>query len=279
MIESIVSAFEAVKEFGAKVVDGHFINDVCPDYLKSTHEVPTYQIEAAAHSACKFFNMPDAPLIEGDSIGVYTLNPDYINDDVFQYNISQFKEMNLHSFEDQTKVWTHECGHRILQKMYGNSWANELGSDFFVGVREEILGMGSSSFEKMLSSTKASVSHPGGKLRIEAIKYGREVAADMKKNGITPTWHNCIEKFDQTKFAKMSFENTTSDFHELFVNDRSYHEREARRSREEANYYMKESNRYAEKGDLSKSNEMLKKAKSYQQEAEDHCKSMAQCTK
>lgn len=274
-----MSAVEAVKEFGEKVIDGRFINDICPDFLKAMPEVPTYQIEAAAHSACKFFDMPDAPLIEGDSIGVYTLNPDYINDDVFQYNIGQFKEMNLHTFEDQTKVWTHECGHRILQKKYGSSWTNELGSDFFVGVREEMLGMGSSTFEKTLGSTKASISHPGGKLRLEAIKYGREIAVEMKKNSITPTWQNCIEKFEQSKFAKMSFENTISDFHGLFVNDRSYHEHEARRCREEANYYMKESNRYAEKGNLSTSNKMLKKAQSYQKEAEEHCDSMAQCTK
>ena len=182
MIECISTAVEAVKDLSAKVLDGRFLNDICPDFLKSTNEVPAYQIEAAAHSACRFFDMPDAPLIEGDSIGVYTLNPDYLDDDVFQYNIPQFKDMNLYSFEDQTKVWTHECGHRILQKMYGNSWASELGSDFFVGVREEMLGMGSSNFEKTLGATKASHSHPGGKLRIEAIKYGREVAAEMKKN-------------------------------------------------------------------------------------------------
>ena len=279
MIECISTAVEAVKDLSAKVLDGRFLNDICPDFLKSTNEVPAYQIEAAAHSACRFFDMPDAPLIEGDSIGVYTLNPDYLDDDVFQYNIPQFKDMNLYSFEDQTKVWTHECGHRILQKMYGNSWASELGSDFFVGVREEMLGMGSSNFEKTLGATKASHSHPGGKLRIEAIKYGREVAAEMKKNGIAPTWQNCIEHFEQSKFAKMTFENSSSDFHGLFVNDSAYHEREARRCREEAKYYMKESNRYAEKGDLSKSNEMLKKAQSYEKEAENHCKSMAQCTK
>ena len=279
MIESLVSAVEAVKEFGAKVLDGRFLEDICPDFLKSTSDVPTYQIEAAAHSACKFFDMADAPLIEGDSIGVYTFNPDYLDDDVFQYNVPQFKEMKLHSFEDQTKVWTHECGHRLLQKIYGPSWASELGSDFFVGVREEMLGMGSSNFEKTLGATKASKSHPDGRLRLEAIKYGREVAAEMKKNGIVPTWQNCIEKFDQSRFAKMTFENTASSFQGLFVNDRAYHERMARNCREEAKYYIKEANRYAEKGDLAKSKEMMKKAESYQKEAENHCKSMAQCTK
>lgn len=66
-------------------------------------------------------------------------------------------------------------------KAYGNSWANELGADFFVGIREEMLGLGKSNFEKTLGATKTSISHPGGELRIKAIEYGRQVAAEMKK--------------------------------------------------------------------------------------------------
>lgn len=190
-----------------EVVGDKFMKDVCPNFLKPKIEaVPEYQIEAAAHSACHFFGLPDIPLQEGDSIGVYTLNPDFVNDDVFQYNVEQFKDMKLSSFEDQTKVWTHECGHRILQKMYGSSWADELGADFFVGVREEMLGIGKSNFERALGSTKPSVSHPGGALRLKAIEYGRQVAAEMKKNGITPTWENCLQKYSESDFAKMTYE-------------------------------------------------------------------------
>lgn len=115
-ISILTSAVEKVSE-AAEVVGDKFMKDVCPDFLKpKVEEVPGYQIEAAAHSACQFFGLPDIPLQEGDSIGVYTFNPDYVNDDVFQYNVEQFQDMKLSSFEDQTKVWTHECGHRILQK-------------------------------------------------------------------------------------------------------------------------------------------------------------------
>ena len=190
-MDPIASMLSAGMEKVADVVEvagDKFLKDVCPEYLKpAVDEVPAYQIEAAAHSACQFFGMNDIPLQEGDCIGVYTFNPDIVNDDVFQYNVEQFKSMGLSSFEDQTKVWTHECGHRITQKAFGNTtWADELGADFFVGVREEMLGIGRSNFEKFLGSTKASLSHPGGALRLKAIEFGRQVAAEMKRNGITP---------------------------------------------------------------------------------------------
>ena len=138
-MDPITSLFSSVMEKAsevAEVVGDKFMKDVCPDFLKtSTTEVPSYQIEAAAHSACNFFGMNDIPMQEGDSIGVYTFNPDIVNDDVFQYNVQQFKDMGLTSFEDQTKVWTHECGHRITQKEFGNTnWADELGADFFVAI-------------------------------------------------------------------------------------------------------------------------------------------------
>lgn len=278
-ITSVLTAVEKVGE-AAEMVGEKFIKDICPDFLKpKVQDVPGYQIEAAAHSACNFFGLPDIPLQEGDTIGVYTFNTDYVNDDVFQYNVDQFKEMNLSSFEDQTKVWTHECGHRILQKMYGNSWANELGADFFVGIREEMLGLGKSNFEKTLGSTKASYSHPGGDLRIKAIEYGRQVAAEMKKNGIVPTWENCLQKYAESAFAKMDYAGySNSSFSGLFVNSKGFHDSEANRCAHESNYWANEARKAAEKGDYAKAKEHTQTSDRYKREAEEHMKSKSQCT-
>lgn len=276
---SLVSALDKVGQ-AFEVAGGKFLQDVCPDFLKPTVDnVPKYQIEAAAHSACHFFGLPDIPLQEGDGIGVYTFNPDCVDDDVFQYDVDQFHDMKLSSFEDQTKVWTHECGHRILQKTYGNSWASELGSDFFVGIREEMLEIGKSNFERALGETKASVSHPGGDLRLKAIEYGREVAAEMKKNGITPTWENCAKKYAESPFSKMDYANASdSTFSGLFVNSKSFHESEANRCASEANYWAKEANKAAEKGDYAKSKDCTQKSEQYKREAEEHQRSKSQCS-
>jgi hypothetical protein len=252
MIEILAKAIETVKECGENLFkDGKFETDIRPDFLKENTEIPGYKIEAAAHSACNFFQMPDIPLREGDSIGVYTLNPTVLNDDVFQYNIEQFKEMGLDTFEEQTKVWTHECGHRILQRIFpSGTWANELGADFFVGVRNEMLGISYGNLEKFLASTEACITHPEGSLRMQAINFGRQIVAQMKKEGIAPTWENCIERFMESPFANITNGSNEMSF-SGFVNDKDWH--------------IKQAEYYTEKGDFAA--------------AKDHIQSAKMCTK
>lgn len=279
MLEIFNDIAEAAKEMAADIKNGDFLSNLCPDFLKPSHEIADYEIEAAAHSACKFFGLPDVEIKEGESIGVYLDNPDTTIDDHFVYNKKQFEDMGWTSFEDQTKVWTHECGHRILQKMFGPGWTHELGADFMVGIREEMLGLGESKFEKALGKTSASASHPGGELRLRSIRYGREVAAEMKSKGITPTWENCIEKFRQSEFAQYSLENTQgNNFMGLFVNSKDFHEKEANRCAQEANYYANEAKKATERGDHSKAKDLISKSNQYAREAADHQKSKGQCT-
>lgn len=165
------------------------------------------RVEASAHSACRFFGIPDAELTEGNAIGVYRNCDIFVGNDVFEYNLDQFKDMDCVSFEDMTKIWAHECGHRILRMDFQEPWAQELGADFFSGVRSEMLGLPSSNFEEMLASTKASYSHPNGAIRIKAIEYGREVVRRLQAQGITPTIENCKAAFANSSFAQVSHEN------------------------------------------------------------------------
>ena len=167
------------------------------------------RVEAAAHSANKFFGIPDIDLVEGDAIGVYRNCDIFLDKDVFEYSLDQFKDMKCLSFEDMTKVWAHECGHRILRMDFPSGWTQELGADFFSGVRSEMLGLPTSNFEKLLASTTGSVTHPVGSLRIQAIQFGRDVVRGLQEKGITPTIENCKEAFANSPFAKITYENYT----------------------------------------------------------------------
>ena len=178
------------------------------------------RVEAAAHSACKFFGIPDAELVKGDAIGVYRKCDIFLDKDVFEYSLDQFKDMKCVSFEDMTKVWAHECGHRILRLDFPSSWAQELGADFFSGVRSEMMGLPTSNFEKMLGSTTGSASHPIGSLRIQAIRFGREVVRGLQDKGITPTIENCKEAFANSPFSKITFENYSSPQYAKFMDDK-----------------------------------------------------------
>ena len=178
------------------------------------------RVEAAAHSANKFFGIPDIDLVEGDAIGVYRGCDIFLDKDVFEYNLDQFKDMKCLSFEDMTKVWAHECGHRILRMDFPSGWTQELGADFFSGVRSEMLGLPTSNFEKLLASTTGSATHPVGSLRVQAVQFGRDVVRGFQEKGITPTIENCKEAFANSPFAKITYENYETPQYAAFVDDK-----------------------------------------------------------
>lgn len=178
------------------------------------------RVEAAAHSANKFFGIPDIDLVEGDAIGVYRGCDIFLDKDVFEYNLDQFKDMKCLSFEDMTKVWAHECGHRILRMDFPSGWTQELGADFFSGVRSEMLGLPTSNFEKLLASTTGSATHPVGSLRVQAVQFGRDVVRGFQEKGITPTIENCKEAFAKSPFSEITYENYSSPQFAKFVDDK-----------------------------------------------------------
>lgn len=178
------------------------------------------RVEAAAHSANKFFGIPDIDLVEGDAIGVYRGCDIFLDKDVFEYSLDQFKDMKCLSFEDMTKVWAHECGHRILRMDFPSGWTQELGADFFSGVRSEMLGLPTSNFEKLLASTTGSATHPVGSLRVQAVQFGRDVVRGFQEKGITPTIENCKEAFAKSPFSEITYENYSSPQFAKFVDDK-----------------------------------------------------------
>ena len=281
MIETLskaaeMTAMKSIESFGKS------FEFKLPDFSQKKQEVTDAVLdaraEAAAHSASKFFNLPEAKIQKGNTIGVYKNGEGTFLDDVFEYNLEQFKKMNCTSFEDMTKVWAHECGHRLLQNIFPNSWADELGADFFAGARSEMLGLPKSNFEKMLGSTNASKSHPDGALRMKAMDYGRFVVTQMRKAGIQPTWENCISAFLKSQFSELTYENI-GDNKASLINDRTWHLNEANKAKNNQEYYLKKSKEAAKRGDIKTSAEYASKADSYRRKAENEISLADSCTK
>lgn len=254
-----------------------------PDFLQKKSEVSDVALEAraeaAAYSASKFFNIPEAKIQKGESIGVYKNSEGTFLDDVFEYNLDQFKKMECTSFEDMSKVWAHECGHRLLQNIFPNSWADELGADFFAGARSEMMGLPKGNFEKMLSTTKASESHPDGALRMQAMDYGRFTVTQMKKSGIKPTWENCIEAFTLSPFSKMTFADTHQVGATGFIDNKAYHYGKAADAQAKVNWNLKKSNEASARGDFKKAQEYAHNANRWQSTVKDAKHAASRSTK
>lgn len=232
------------------------------------------KMEAAAHSACKFFDLPEPKLVQGNSIGVLMDANVFMDTDQFYFNLDQFKDMKCLSFEDMSKIWAHECGHRVLRFEPVSAWAQELGADFFMGIRSEMLGLPSSNIEKALASQPASPSHPYGELRMQAIQAGREYVKDCAFAGEPVSVQGCKEAFRLSRFYKVSvpdFSNAKSEY-AAFVDDKAYHYENAKKASENASYYAKEADKAADKGDYAKAKDMQRKSDNYATKAKDEKK-------
>lgn len=238
------------------------------------------RMEAAAHSACKFFGLPEPELVESDSIAVSMKRFDFfMADDKFLFNLNQFKGMNSLSFEDMSKIWSHECGHRVLRFYKMSPWAQELGADFFMGVRSEMLGLPNGNLEKVLGESKGGLFHPPGSLRLQAIQYGRETVQNFKKSGISITMQNMRETFRMSKFAKINIADIKNNNIDTFVNDKALHYKEATKAQENANYYSKEAKQAEYKGDFSRAKDLQNKSQFYENKAKEENKSAEMSSK
>lgn len=135
-IEDLVKAFTGEKSIKSEAVlkDGKFAKDVVPSFMDGA-EISTKTISDAARKATKFFGLPEISIKEGPSVAVAPGSFMTFRDDVFLYNKAQLKREGLTTSADISKVYAHECGHRISQRFFQGqgSWANELCADFFAG--------------------------------------------------------------------------------------------------------------------------------------------------
>ena len=241
-----MKSFTGEKSIKSEVVlkDGKFANDVVPSFMDGA-EISTKTITDAARKATKFFGLPEIPIQEGAAIAVAPGSPMTFKDDVFLYNKAQLKRAGLTTSADIAKCYAHECGHRISQRFFNGqgSWANELCSDFFAGAFCEMNKMKAGNFEKFLGKQRASFTHPGGKLRLQALEYGRKCVAEMKAKGITPTWEKLMEKFKETNAHQLSYANyRTAPMRGTLMGlaqSSSWYIKDAAREQSKYNYAMK----------------------------------------
>lgn len=158
--------------------------------------IPDEEITAAVGNACEFFGLPEVPIVNSEGVCVWSYDTQTTLDDVFGVNREQLSDMGIISNDSITLAYTHECAHRALQSYYDISGKDEeLACDFFSGLHAGLNDLDSTQIEDALGRTIGGDTHPEGQLRIEAIEYGKQVAADMEAQGIIPTFDNCMDRF------------------------------------------------------------------------------------
>ena len=154
------------------------------DFLISDQEITT-----AVSNACNFFGLPEVPVINSEGVCVWSNDVHTTFDDVLGVNREQLSDMGMISDDSLKLAYTHECAHRALQG-YDNyeGTQEELVCDYFAGIHAGLNNIDADQFEEALSKTTGSETHPNGALRVEAIEYGKQIASDIKTQGIEPTF-------------------------------------------------------------------------------------------
>ncbi len=257
----------------------------------------------SVQEASDFFNM-NAPMSvhEDWTTGVMTGMTFTENDDILVFNREQMQEMGITDKEGFDLVMTHEGAHRALQGMNTgfNSHQEELCCDYMAGVRAGLNGMDEGKMMASLEDTTESQSHPDGQRRVQAIEAGVAFAHEYREshNGMPPTFSDCLEHFESSDLCAEAWtegasgqinlrpehtlaENEDTNDGDLkgFVNDRSYHLREAQVAQENAEWHHKRANEAVAKGDLSSARDHNHSAESYERSRRDHLKAAEKCTK
>ena len=151
--------------------------------------------------------------------------------------------------DDSLKLaYTHECAHRALQEY--NSYEGpqeELVCDYFAGIHAGLNDIDADQFEEALGRTAGGDTHPNGALRVEAIEYGKQIAADIEAQGIKPTFEYCLDRFEdfQSSNAEQNLTNNLSSNHASEVSFTSAYSKEEYAAKAENCY--KEAAKYYDK--------------------------------
>ena len=173
-------------------------------------------VTAAVSNACNFFGLAEVPIVNNEGVCVWTNSVQTTFDDVIGVNREQLSDMGIISDDSLILAYTHECAHRALQgyNTY-EGYLEELVCDYFAGIHAGLNDIDSDQFEEALGQTEGGETHPDGGLRVEAIEYGKQIAADILALGITPTFEYCLDRFEDFPISnsEMSSAINHSDNH------------------------------------------------------------------
>ena len=177
--------------------------------------IPDEAITAAVSNACEFFGLPEVPIVNSEGVCVWSNDVHTTFDDVIGVNREQLSDMGMISDDSLKMAYTHECAHRALQgyDVYEGP-REELVCDYFAGIHAELNDINSDQFEAALGQTTSGETHPDGALRVDAVEYGKQIAAEMKAQGITPTFEYCLDRFEDFRGEHVDSSTPVS----LFVN-------------------------------------------------------------
>ena len=166
--------------FWVKFVRRHKAGVIDALFMDKDYDIKVEDIQTTIKQVADFFGLP-VPLLKekAETIAEVITSEDAAECELY-YNWQMMERSGLNNREALKLAFLHELSHQYLYKtrflLFENElWIQELAADLLVGGFSVLNGdVATGKYKYVVSTQKASLTHPDGKLREEIVVYGRK---------------------------------------------------------------------------------------------------------
>lgn len=171
--------------FWVKFVRRHKAGIIDALFLDKDYDIKKEDIIGTIKQVADFFELPLPVIRERAETMAEVMTSENAAECELYYNWREMEKSGINNREALKLAFLHELSHQYLYKtrflLFENElWIQELAADLLVGGFSVLNGdVATGKYKYVVSTQKASLTHPDGKLREEIVVYGREYAEQL----------------------------------------------------------------------------------------------------
>ena len=180
--------------FWVKFVRRHKAGIIDALFLDKDYDIKEEDIKGTIKQVADFFELPVPVVKERAETIAEVMTSENAAECELYYNWGKMEKSGINNREALKLAFLHELSHQYLYYtrflLFENElWIQELAADLLVGGFSVLSGdVATGKYKYVVSTQKASLTHPEGKLREEIVVYGREYVEQLLRqkryNGI-----------------------------------------------------------------------------------------------
>lgn len=173
--------------FWVKFIRRHDANIIDALFLDKDSDLSDDDIKESVKQAADFFELPIPVIIETAKTTAEVMTSENAAECELSYNLHDMERSGLNNREALKLAILHELAHQYLYNvrfmLFENElWVQELAADLLVGAFSILNGdVATGKYKYVVSTQKATLTHPDGKFRKEIVAYGRNYVEQLLK--------------------------------------------------------------------------------------------------
>ena len=171
--------------FWVKFVRRHKAGIIDALFLDKDYDIQEEDIKETIKQVADFFELPVPVIKEKSETIAEVMTSENAAECELYYNWQKMEKSGINNREALKLAFLHELSHQHLFKtrflLFENElWVQELAADLLVGGFSVLNGdVATGKYKYVISTQKASMTHPDGKLREKIVVYGREYVEQL----------------------------------------------------------------------------------------------------